>query len=210
MYIYMYICMHIGCTYHVNTYLGYTSIYIPHEKLLYVYIYTFECTCMYFRCTCHVNTFLGYTYRYFWGSDTYGYRTKSFLESSGCRPWKPAVINPGALKWVKIRKPFSSELMVQIKQQSVYGVEAMHATSCLGGVYVCISNNTYTHIYIYFYIHVHTTNVRKYIYIHIYIYSQVCRSLCANTHPTYMHICTYVWILHKSTYCIHAKINSVL
>jgi len=63
-------------------------------------------------------------------------RTKSFLESSGCRtrPLKPADINPSSLKWVKIRKKFSSELMVQIKQKSVYGVENPRPNSFLGGL----------------------------------------------------------------------------
>jgi len=36
--------------------------------------------------------------------------------------WKPADINPGSLKWAKIGKYFSSELMVQIKQKKVRGV----------------------------------------------------------------------------------------
>jgi len=46
---------------------------------------------------------------------------------------KPADINPGSLKWVIIRKYFSSELMVQIKQKGVYGVETLLPRNFLGG-----------------------------------------------------------------------------
>jgi len=45
-----------------------------------------------------------------------------------------------SLKWVKIRKYFSLELMVQIKQKRVYRVENLLPKSFLGGVtptYLC-------------------------------------------------------------------------
>jgi len=67
--------------------------------------------------------------------ETCTFRTESLLESSGVEPvhWKPADINPGSLKWVKIKMHFSSELIVQIKQKKVYGVETPLPRSFLGG-----------------------------------------------------------------------------
>jgi len=53
------------------------------------------------------------------------YRTKGFLESSGCqpRPLTTSGYQPRLTQWVKIPMHVSSELMVQIKEKGVHGVE---------------------------------------------------------------------------------------
>ena len=46
--------------------------------------------------------------------------------------WKAADFDPGSHKFVKIGKQFSSELLVQNEQNSVYGVETPHPRSFVG------------------------------------------------------------------------------
>jgi len=60
---------------------------------------------------------------------------KASWNPAGVEPvhWKPADINPGALKWVKIKMHVSSELMVQIKQKGVHRIETPLPRSFLGG-----------------------------------------------------------------------------
>jgi len=66
---------------------------------------------------------------------------------------KPADINPGSLKWLKIKIHVSSELMVQIKQKGVYGVENPLSRSLLVGLEsldletTLINTQTHTHIH---------------------------------------------------------------
>ena len=61
---------------------------------------------------------------------------KASWNPAGVEPvhWKQADIDPGSLKWAKIGEYISSELMVRIKQNRVYGVETPLPRSFLGGV----------------------------------------------------------------------------
>ena len=88
------------------------------------------------------------THTYTYDTNTYIFRQNVFVgvkrprtarkaswNPAGIEPvhWKPADINPSSLKWVKIKVHVSSELLVQIKQKRVHGVENPLPRSFLGG-----------------------------------------------------------------------------
>ena len=77
--------------------------------------------------------------------------TKILLESRGyrTRPLKLADIDPRSLTLDLLGKWFNSELMVQIKPKSVYGVENPHPRIFLGGIAPCDG----MHEYVFFFCH---------------------------------------------------------
>ena len=74
------------------------------------------------------------------------YRTKSFLESSGCRtrPLKTRGYQPRLTQMGENHKVLQFQLMVQIKQKGVWGVENLLPRSFLGGVFVTYKCCTYS------------------------------------------------------------------
>jgi len=100
----------------------------------------------------------------------------------------PAEINPGSLKWMEIRKYFSSELMRQIKQKNVYGVENPLSRSFLG---------RYARIYVTWLIdmcaRIHDTHRSRHEWVAWHIWTSYVTHMCDVLSAASMHRRTHVW-----------------
>ena len=102
---------------------------------------------------------------------------------------KPADINPGSLKWVKISMYFSRKRMVQIKQKGVYWVENPLTRSFMGGVGII------------FVLPIYCFYVSMLLIHHGYWYSHVSWRICI-IYQSLQHTATHCNTLqHTATHC---------